>query len=72
MGMVVGRFFWDKACERPTPWMSFPNITAYRKWLRDVRKARPGTKGEFGYVDSIWTAQAMLENVRTRRRGEPE
>ena len=59
---VMGRLFWDPT--HPSPWMSFPNITAYRNWAKDIRKARPGTKTEYAYYDMVWTADAMLSSVQ--------
>lgn len=59
---VIGRLYWDS--KHPSPWMSFANITEYRNWARDIRKARPGTKTEYSYYDFCWTADAMLRNVQ--------
>lgn len=41
---VLGRLYWDAA--HPSPWVIFKNITEYRTWAAEVRKARPGTKTE--------------------------
>lgn len=69
--MIIGRFYWDKALEFPSPWLSFSTVTAYRVWAREVRKARPRTKTEYEYVDSVWTADTLLREVQRNRRGEP-
>lgn len=59
---VAGRLFWDAT--HPSPWMTFANKTAFRKWTTAVRKARPGTKTEWHYIDLLWTADAMLLNIQ--------
>lgn len=61
-GHVAGRLFWD--ADHPSPWMSFPNITAFRAWRAEIWKARPDTKTESIYIDLIWTADRMLSSVR--------
>lgn len=60
---VIGRLFWDPT--HPSPWMTFPHKAAYEKWARAIRKARPGTKTEFDYIDMVWTADSMLQSVQT-------
>lgn len=62
--VVIGRLFWGPGKEHPSPWMSFTSLTAYRKWAREVRRARPGMKTEMAYLDLIWTAEAMLVEVQ--------
>lgn len=62
MTKVIGRLFWDAS--HPSPWMTFENITAFRKWTTAVRKARPGTKTEWHYIDAIWSADAMLRTIQ--------
>jgi hypothetical protein len=59
---VIGRIHWDK--KHTSPWMTFDHITAFRKWTTAVRKARPGVKTEYAYIDLCWTADAMLRNVQ--------
>lgn len=59
---VIGRLFWDAS--HPSPWMTFEHKTAYQKWATEVRKARPGTKTEFEYIDLVWTADAMLGQIQ--------
>lgn len=58
-GFVIGRLFWD--AEHPSPWATFRNITEYRRWARDVRKVRPGTKTEYQLLESCgWNAERLL------------
>jgi len=59
---VIGRLFWDAS--HPSPWMTFDSKTAHQKWATAVRKARPGTKTEWYYIDLCWTADAMLRRVQ--------
>lgn len=66
--MVVGRFYWDAT--HPTPWVSFRNITAYREWARGVRKALPGTKCEWNYVDLVHTSDSLLRAAQEAGRSE--
>jgi hypothetical protein len=47
--------------------MTFPSLTAHRHWARDIRKARPGTKTEWHYIDMVWTADRMLRQVQRDR-----
>ena len=62
---VVGRLFWD--AEHPSPWVSFPHVTAYRRWARDVRRARPGTRTEYAYVGSVHSAASLLRIAERER-----
>ena len=62
---VIGRLFWDPT--HPSPWMTFDHKTAYQKWATAIRKARPGTRTEFAYIDLVWTADAMLAQVQQDR-----
>ncbi len=56
---LVGRLYWD--ADHPSPWVTFPHVTAYRRWARDVRRARPGTRTEYEMVETCgWTADALL------------
>lgn len=61
MAKVMGRIHWDT--KHSSPWMSFPNITAFRKWTTAVRKARPGVKTEYAYYDMVWKADSMLRKL---------
>lgn len=71
-GFVVGRFFWGP--NNPTPWVSFDNITRYREWARDMRKAYPTDlvgkrpKSEYMYVDYIWTASGLLDATQNKEK----
>lgn len=47
---VIGRLHWDN--RHSSPWVSFQGITEYRQWARDVRKALPGTKTDYRYLDA--------------------
>lgn len=58
---VIGRIKWD--AKNTSPWMSFDHITAFRKWTTAVRKARPGVRTEYAYLD-LWTAENMLRNLQ--------
>lgn len=69
MTTTVGRLFWVEGRQNPSPWVSFPNVTAYRRWARDIRKALPGTKTEFHYVDAIHSAESLLRIAQTKGRG---
>lgn len=62
---VVGRLYWDPT--HPSPWMTFYSKTEYGKWATAIRKARPGTKTEFEYIDLVWTGDAMLSHVQRQR-----
>jgi hypothetical protein len=53
---VLGRLYWDAS--HPSPWVIFKNITEYRRWAAEVRRARPGTKCE--YVMNIHHNPAWL------------
>jgi hypothetical protein len=59
---VIGRLFWDAS--HPSPWMTFDHKTAFHRWAAEVRKARPGTKTEWHYIDLVWTADAMLRQIQ--------
>ncbi len=59
---VIGRLYWDPT--HPSPWMTFAHKTDYQKWATAVRKARPGTKTEWDYIDLCWTADAMLKSIQ--------
>lgn len=58
---VAGRLVWSPGF--PGPWVGFRNVTEYRTWARDIRKARPGTKTEVN-MNIGWTAEALLAQVR--------
>lgn len=58
---VIGRIHWD--AKHTSPWMTFDHITAFRKWTTAVRKARPGVKTEYAYINLTWTADAMLRHL---------
>jgi hypothetical protein len=64
---VMGRLFWDTS--HPSPWMLFRNITEYRRWATEIRKARPGTKTEY-LVNIHWTPESMLRSVQETARTE--
>ena len=62
---VIGRIAWDKEAKYWSPWVSFPNITAYRRWARDMRKVMGfRAKAQYEYVDLGWTAEGLLELTR--------
>lgn len=66
--MVIGRICWDKEGRYPTPWVSFKNVTEYRKWTRDMRKAIGfPAKSEYALVDSVWTAAGLLNEANRKR-----
>lgn len=64
----IGRLFWDKDREYPSPWVPFRTISEYRQWGRDLRKVRPGTKTECIYVSPGWTAAGLLEHSKKGAR----
>lgn len=66
---VIGRMFWDD--KHPSPWVSFPNRTAYTRWARDVRKALPGTKTEYAYCDWVHTADSLLAAAQAAAVPDP-
>ena len=59
---VIGRLFWDPT--HPSPWMTFDHKTAFSKWVTEVRKARPGTRTEWHYIDLTWTADSLLSHIQ--------
>jgi hypothetical protein len=76
--MVIGRFHWganspDDNFTYPSPWVSFPNQTAYRKWATAMRKVRPKdntgkrTKFEMAYVDLIHSPDSLLRAAAVER-----
>jgi hypothetical protein len=65
---AIGRLFWTSTItgrdDYPSPWVEFPNKTAFEKWRRDVRKARPGTKTEWAYLNLYGGPERLLEGAR--------
>lgn len=64
MNHVIGRLFWDG--EHPSPWVSFRNVTEYRDWARDIRRALPRTKTQYAYVDWVHNSRTLLDAARSR------
>ena len=64
MNHIIGRLFWDG--EHPSPWVSFRTVTEYRTWARDIRRALPGTKTQYAYVDWIHNSRTLLAAARER------
>jgi hypothetical protein len=73
---VIARFYWGSKDPKddyqyPGPWVSFPNMTAYKKWATAIRKYRPKnnhgkrTYFEYYYVDNTWTAEGLLHLLQT-------
>lgn len=68
---VIGRVRWQTS--NHSPWVSFDGITAYRKWIADIRRELPGIKTEYAHVDWTHTADSIVSTARrtnAHSRGE--
>lgn len=63
---VIGRMRW-KNDRGHGPWVSFDGITAYRKWMADLRREIPGAKTEYAHVDWSYTADVIIRSARQSR-----
>lgn len=60
-GQVLGKVHWDE--KHDSNWMLFDNITSYREWAKEMRKARPEVRCEYAML-STPGPETMLANAR--------